>query len=200
MRRILLGLTLLLPGCESVGNLVGNPLSGFGDFIGDTHNIYRGPNQPAGDSVNMRRVTGEQPPAEPLLPEPGNVWPGPPEPEPTLADIQRLEGTQMQPLPVPDLSRLPPRGSSTPPGSLQPILPPQSSVAPPRPPPVTPLQPATVGVVQTPNGPATISAGPNGVQTYMLPDGRTGRVVPNANGTVTLFGADGSVVSVPAPR
>ena len=51
MRRLLLGLTLLLPGCAYVGS----PFDGFGGFIGDTHTIYRGQNRPVGDSINMER-------------------------------------------------------------------------------------------------------------------------------------------------
>jgi hypothetical protein len=201
MRRYLLGLILLLSGCDSVNNMFGNPFDGFGGFISDTHNIHRRPNQPAGDSVNMQRVQGQEPSSEALLPEPGNVWPGPPPPEPTLEDIQKLQNTEMPNLPPPELAPMPMHGSSTPPGSVPPAPPqssPQSSVSPPRP--ARPVQAPTVGVVQTQSGPATISSGPNGVQTYSMPDGTTGRAVPNANGTVTLIAPDGSVQSVPAPR
>jgi len=200
MQRILLGLTLLLFGCESASNLIGNPLSGFGGFVADTHSIFRGPNQPAGDSVNMQRAMGTEPPSEPLLPEPGNVWPGPPPPEPTLEDIEKMQGAEFPPLAAPEIPPMPAPGSSTPPGSVHPAAVPQSSVSPPRPPPAKPLQPATLGVVQTQSGPAIISVGPNGEQTYTLPNGSTGRAIPNANGTITLIGADGSVQSVPAPR
>jgi hypothetical protein len=201
MQRILLGLTLLLFGCDSASNLVGNPLSGFGGYVADTHTVFRGPNQPAGNSQNMRRVMGEEPQSEPLLPEAGNVWPGPPPPAPTLEDIEKMQGTEFPPLATPGIPPMPVPGSSTPPGSVQPGAVPQSSVSPLRlPPPVKPLQPATLGVVQTQNGPAVITASPNGEQTYTLPNGSTGRAIPNANGTVTLIGADGSVQSVPAPR
>ena len=197
MRLVLLGLPLLLCGC----NLFGSPFVGFGGFIADTHNIYRGPNQPPGDSTNMHRVLGQEPPSEALLPEPGNVWPGPPEPEPTLEDIQKMQGTEMPNLPPPELAPMHIPGSSTPPGSVLPTPAPQSSVSPPRlPSPAKPIQPATIGTVQTQNGPAVITASPNGVQTYKMPDGTNGRAVPNANGTVTLIAPDGSVQSVPAPR
>ena len=198
MRRIAFGLSLLLSGC----NAVGNPFVGFGGFIADTHTIKRGPNQPAGDSTNMQRVRGEEPTTEPLLPEPGNVWPGPPPPEPTLEDIQKMQNNEIPDLPLPQLAPTPAPGSSTSPGSVQPGAAPQSFAQPPRAPAAaTPVQqPSSVGVVQTQSGPAVISTGANGVQTFTLPDGSTGRAVPNANGTVTLISPNGSVQSVPAPR
>jgi hypothetical protein len=90
MRRFaLLSLTLALPavlgGCEYAGN----PFAGFGGFIDDTHTFDLNPNRPVGDSENIRRVTGHGVNVDPLLPEPGNVWPGPPPKDPTLEDIQR---------------------------------------------------------------------------------------------------------------
>jgi hypothetical protein len=204
MRRLLLGLPLLLLfGCDSDLNPFGNPLVGAGGFIGDTLSIKRGPNQPPGDSVNMRRVLGQDAPTEPLLPEPGNVWPGPPPPEPTLEDIQKMQGTEapdLAPLPIP-LPGPAPSGSSTPPTPVQPAAPAQSFATPPRAPaPAKPIQPTTLGVVQTSNGPATITKNPNGEQTFTLPSGAIGRAIPNANGTLTLISPDGSVQSVPAPR
>jgi len=196
MQRTVLVLTLLLCGCD------GNPWVGFGGFVSDTNTIYRNPNRPPGDSTNMQRALGQAPMAEPLLPEPGNVWPGPPKPEPTLEDIQKMQGTDMPSLPAPELMPMQVPGSSTPPGSNQPPLPPVSSVSPPpRPaPPAKPIQQTTVGVVQTQSGPAVITASPNGQQTYTMPNGTTGRAIPNANGTLTLIGSDGSVQSVPAPH
>ena len=47
------------------------------------------PNMPAGDSENMRRVTGEQVEVPPLPPEPGDIWPGPLPPEPTLQELEQ---------------------------------------------------------------------------------------------------------------
>ncbi len=198
MRLILLGLPLLLCGC----NLFGNPFVGFGGFVSDTITVNRSRNAPPGDGTNISRVKGEEPTSEPLLPEPGNIWPGPPPPEPTLEDIQKLQGTDMPNLPPPELAPMYTPGSSTPPGSVLPNpTVPQSSYTPQRPPlPTKPIQPSTLGTVQTQNGPAVITANPNGVQTYTMPNGVTGRAVPNANGTVTLIAPDGSVQSVPAPR
>ncbi len=203
MRRIaLLGLTLLLPACSTYA---GNPFDGFGGFLSDTVNFQRNRNQPTGDSVNMNRVRGEDVATEPLLPEPGNVWPGLPKAEPTLGELMRQQD-QEQPSapPAPVVPHPQPRGSSTPPASVQPSAPAPLPLTPstPRPaPPVSQFQtPPSLGVVQTPQGPAVITGGANGQQTFTLPNGGTGRAINNGNGTVTLIGPDGSVQSVPAPR
>jgi len=197
MRRIaLLGLTLLLPACQT---LVGSPLDGAGGFLGDTMTFHRNPNLPAGNAANMQRVEGRQVELTPLTPEPGNVWPGPAAPEPTLEDLERQQSQA-------DMNAQPPpprpatRGSSTPPGP-SPAMP--MSVAP-QPAParasLPPLTPPTTNVYPTPNGPAVGTQGGNGVQTYTDPKGGTGIVVPNGNGTSTLIGADGSVSTVTTPR
>lgn len=73
----LLGLTLTLT----------LPLAGCGDtwwnppFTGGYN-----PHVPVIDSDNMRRVMGQDAPTTALAPEPGNVWPGPLPPSPTLQD------------------------------------------------------------------------------------------------------------------
>jgi hypothetical protein len=213
MRRLLLlGSLLALPGCQSY---VGNPFDGFGGFLSDTTSFRTDPNRPSADSENMKRAMGEAVNAPPLLPEPGNVWPGPPRPEPTLQDIERDPGmpaadTQGNPPPgtsapgVPPAVHRQPRGSSTPPGSVQPSAPAALASPPPSPSPASSSPqlpvPLSAGVVQTPQGQAIITSGANGVQQYTMPDGSSGRAIPNANGTVTLIGPDGAVQSVPAPR
>ena len=211
MRRIvLLGFVLLLPGCESWGGGIsdyfGSPFVGVGGFLGDTVTFRRNPNMPLGDSDNMNRVRGREVTGEPLLPEAGNVWPGPPRPQATLSDLERQQNAQ----PVPQQSQSPvqtpvvphpqPRGSGTPPESVQPGSMPLSSMHPSPSSPMISGPPPLTGIVQTPQGPAVITNGGNGVQTYTLPNGGTGRAINNANGTVTLIGPDGSVQSVPAPR
>jgi hypothetical protein len=196
MRRILLGLTLLLPGCAYVGN----PFDGFPGFIGDTHTIHRGVNAPSGDSINMRRARGQQMPEDPLLPEQGNIWPGPPPPEPTLSDLEKQQGNPVPP--GEEFPRLPPpRGSTaSPPGQVPGA--PMSSI--PTNPPVSPGAPSITAsppvVVQTDRGPATIQTDTNGIQTFQMPGGASGHVVNNGNGTMTLIGNDGRVFSAPAPR
>jgi len=199
MRRLLLGLALLLPGCS----IVGSPFDGFGKFIGDTHTPYRGQNQPAGGSINMLRVKGEAAPAEPLLPEPGNVWPGPPPPEPTLQDIERQEGLQNPVPPGTEFPRLPPpRGSGSPPPpiGIPPASLPQGTSPPALQGPGASIPQPAPSVVQTDRGPATIRTDANGIQSFTMPDGSTGHVVNNGNGTMTLIGNDGRVTSAPAPR
>ena len=170
------------------------------------------PNRPVGDSENMRRAMGEPTDSTPLTPEPGDIWPGPLAPPPTLQDLEK-QGLQPQPeRPVPGSSEfqnqpptLPPppaaRGSSTPPGSTQPglaRLPPPSA-----PPPVNTTPPARnpVGqVYQTPSGPAVTSGGTEKYQTTTTPGGGSAIIVPNGNGTSTIIHSDGKIETVPTPR
>ena len=192
----LLPVLLALAGC---GRYASSPFDGFPNFIGDTHNIYLNPNRPIGDSDNMRRVEGLPAVSEPLLPEPGNVWPGPLPPQKTLGDIDRDSSDLLKPGQELGMN---PRGSSTPPGSNQPGLnafPPST----PNPRPALPdhaqPRPSATDTVITPSGPAVINRqGP--VPTYTDPKGATGIVVPNGNGTSTLVAPDGSVQTVPTPR
>lgn len=173
MRRIaLLGLTLLLPACQT---MVGNPLDGAGGFIADTHTFHLNPNRPVGNAPNVLRVEGRQVNQAPLTTEPGDVWPGPIAPEPTLQDIERQQNQAVlngQPTPLPR------RGAAAP-SPAQPAVP-------------TPTYP-------TQQGPAIGTPGANGVQTYTSPTGGTGIVVPNGNGTSTLIGPNG-VTGAPTPR
>ncbi|WP_419729567.1 hypothetical protein [Lichenicola sp.] len=43
-------------------------------------------------SENLQRSRGIEPVERPIEPEPGNVWPGPPQPLPTLSDVSRNGG------------------------------------------------------------------------------------------------------------
>jgi len=172
------------------------------------------PNLPAGDSENLRRVLGEQVETAPLTPEPGDVWPGPLPPEPTLQDLEKQSGAPPQPeQPVPGLlpSRpsppsLPPalpRGSSTPPGSNQPGLAPSPTPQPPQA--ATPNAPPPARnpagqVLQTPSGPGVTTGGTSGYQTITTPGGGSAIVVPNGNGTSTIIYSDGRIETVPTPR
>lgn len=212
MRRFaLIGLPLLLAGCNSY---VGSPYDGFGGFLGDVHSFKINPNKPMGDADNMRRVSGDVVETEPLMPEEGNIWPGPLPPPRSLSDLQRapLDDPSAQPPPYRQPDQQPgatpprqPRGSSTPPSLLDPRT--TAPVAPhpqPRPnasvpPPLPPLSP-TGRVLQTPNGPTNTIQGGNGVETFIQPGGRSGVVINNGNGTSTLLGTDGSSTTVPATR
>ncbi len=83
MRRLgLLAIGLLLSGC-----------SGLGHFFADTETLPgQNPNATLGSSENLLRARGEDPASAPIVAEPGNVWPGPPQPLPTLSDVARNGG------------------------------------------------------------------------------------------------------------
>src|SRR5579872_4503378 len=85
MRRIALTcLCLALSGC------------GFNTWWNPPFTSGFNPNFPAGDSENLRRVTGEQVDMPVLTTEPGDVWPGPLPPEPTLQELEQQTGQQGQ--------------------------------------------------------------------------------------------------------
>lgn len=198
MRRIaLLLVPALLAGCATH---VGNPADGLGGFLGRALSFNANANRPLAESPNARRAMGAGETAEALEAEPGNVWPGPLPPARTMSDMQRDLGS------LPPIDALPPRTSVAPPPvvTLPPASVPPASVAAPRPiaPPVPATTPAAGAgrVLQTSGGPAVTSIGSNGVETYTLPSGRTGIVLPNANGTLTLIGPDGTTQTIAAPR
>lgn len=75
----LLGLTLTLT----------LPLAGCGDtWWNPPLTGGYNPHAPVVDSVNMRRVMGQDAPVATLDPEPGDVWPGPLPAAPTLRDME----------------------------------------------------------------------------------------------------------------
>jgi hypothetical protein len=203
MRRIaLLGLLLTLPGC-----------TGFGEFLAHTTAPPpANPNLPMVDSENLRHALGQPVEFTPMTPEPGNVWPGPEGPEPTLSDVAKQEGGDIGApsstvpgatpgLPAGRQPRPTTRGSSTPPGSVQGgpdalqnggVLPqPQS------PPPSSGPQGR---VVQTPQGPAVDTGGTSGYRSLTTPQGPGAIMVPNGNGTSTIINPNGTVQTVPTPR
>ena len=77
-------MALLLSGCAGVGNYLGSTLNPFGD-----------PNAPKGYALNMQRARGNDVAVAPILPQPGDVWPGPVRPVPTLSDIQQHMNTPL---------------------------------------------------------------------------------------------------------
>ncbi len=189
-RPALIGLVLLLPGC-----------AGTGDFLGDTLSYGVSPNAPVGNSENMKRARGVEAEIEPLVPEPGNIWPGPVQQTPTLQD---LEKGSFQPPPggepyTPDHREPRPPGSSTPPGSVEPGPTPPAQV---RPPVVSSAPPARSPAGQAvfpPSGPGVTSGGTSGYQTLTTPQGPA-VVVPNGNGTSTVIHSDGSVETIQSPH
>ena len=81
-RSAVLGTLLLLSGC-----------SGLGKFFTDTERLPgQNPTSTTGVSENIQRAHGVEPIERPIEPEPGNVWPGPPQPLPTLSDVSRNGG------------------------------------------------------------------------------------------------------------
>ena len=202
----LLALPVLLAGC-----------TGFGTFIDHTFSLPgKNPNLPMTDSENVRRVLGQAPEAAPLQPEPGNVWPAPQGPDPTLADIQNNPARENQrgfaPTTVPGAEpglpagRQPrPRGSTMPPGSVPSN--PQSGYSPQPGIPPIPLPRTGSGIqspqgqiVQTPSGPAVDAGGTSSYRQLTTPQGPGAIIVPNGNGTSTIINPNGTVQTVPTPR
>jgi hypothetical protein len=169
----LLGLLLALSAC---GNPVGNPADGLGGFMGDTVTFRTHPNRPQADSDTARRAMGMPADTAPLLPAPGNIWPELPKTEPALSDLPP-----------------PPKAP-----------PPQATPAAARPAPAPAARPAaaipapSTRSLATPRGNAVLETGANGMISYTLPSGATGRAIDNGNGTMTLIGTDGQVMTVPA--
>jgi hypothetical protein len=196
MQRVALAcLCLALSGC------------GFNTWWNPPFTTGFNPNMPVSDSENMRRVMGENVDAPMVTPEPGNVWPGPLPPEPTLQDLQQQAGQtaprssdyRAQPpnLPPP----LPSRGSSTPPASNQPGLAPlPAPSAPQATNPTPPARNPAGQVIPTQRGPAVTSGGTSSYQTTTTPGGGSAIVVPNGNGTSTIIHSDGRIETVPTPR
>lgn len=203
-RTALLASTLLLAGC-----------TGYGTFLDHAFSLPgTNPNLPMTDSENFRRALGGSSDIEPLGPEPGNVWPGPQPPEPTLADIQQQPATEnargFPPTVTPGAEpnypagRQPrPRGSSTPPEPLRPNTSVPSAPGPNAPPPPRSdvPGPGPLGrVVPTPQGPALDSGGTSSYRTLTTPRGPGAIMVPNGNGTSTIINTDGTIQTVPTPR
>ena len=195
MRRIvLLGLFLSLTGCGT----------DFGRFLGDSVTLSPVRNMPAGDAENLRRVTGQDATQQALTPEPGNIWPAPAGPMPSLEDLEKQSnqqnmGANPNPVTPPAIGSggTPP---SIPSGGLGPEAPmptPKASTLPsiaarPPPPPKT---------VQTPGGTAVTTGSGPGYSTVTTPGGGgQAIVVPNGNGTSTIIHADGTVETVPTPK
>jgi hypothetical protein len=183
---LLLGTALSLSGCV-----------GFGDFVSDAAIVGTNPNQPMGDSLNMRRVQGQQAEAAPILPQSGNVWPRGVEPLPTLQDLETAPPARPMGNPRVGRSTAPatavvagataaPASTPAAPTELRPA--PQAAVA---------LPPQTV--IPTASGSASVNAGTERYQTVATPNG-TAVLVPNGNGTATLMRADGTMETVPASR
>ncbi len=72
-----LALLIVLPGCVSERH-----------FARDSW-PFGNPNAPAVTSETGQRALGQNPVVVAIAPQPGNVWPGPVQPVPTIADVER---------------------------------------------------------------------------------------------------------------
>jgi hypothetical protein len=205
MRRIAsLALALILSGC------------GYKTWWNPPFTAGYNPNLPVSDSENMRRVVGQEPSVPPLRTEPGDIWPGPLPPSPTLKDLEDTGGLtpqQENPVPGSPLSRgseapypspNPNTGSSTPQMSPQPGLPPlrsapplSSYASPPAPP---PGRNQAGQVIHNGSGSAVTTGGGPGYQTTTTPGGGQSIIVPNGNGTSTVIQSDGRIETIPTPK
>ena len=184
-------------------------LTGCGYNFWDRPPFYTGsdPYAPSGETENMRRARGQPIAVQTLSPTSGNMWPGPIPKPPSMADLVRQESQgQLPPMQrlegQPPSPTLPPLNRAAPPPTVQPVQPYIPSVpeaaAPPAP--EAPSGPSTGQVVQTPGGPSVTTGGTSAFKTLTMPNGQTGIVVPNGNGTSTVIMSNGQVQTVPTPK
>lgn len=173
----------LLGGCTGTGVFLDHVFKPFGE----------NPNNPAGNSETFRRTRGLDVDVEPLVPERGNVWPGPQQPDLNIDDLRREQNEAIRRnggAPPPQASGQGNNATARANAADRGLPPPQN---PPPPPQGSPT-------VQTPSGPAVDTGGGSGRSYRQLtsPSPRgNGILVPNGNGTSTLIGPDGSVQTVP---
>ena len=203
-RFTLLALALILSGC------------GYKTWMNPSFTGGYNPNLPTSNSENMRRVEGQDTTVPTLTTEPGDIWPGPLKPPPTLQDLEATGGLTRQPeAPVPGSplergtagpypSSNPSSGSSTLPGKApnglatpQPSPPLSSYNAPAAAP---PARGSAGQVLQTPSGPAVVTGGEQGYQTTTNPGGGQSIIVPNGNGTSTVIHSDGRIETIPTNK
>jgi hypothetical protein len=111
MHRVaLLALLLTMTGCAGTG---------FPHFLSDTFTYGTNPNLPVSDALNMARAMGQTPAVEPMEPEAGTIWPGPPEPTKTLQDLERDMPSGDSP-PVPPMRSQ--HGEAAPPAKSVPVV------------------------------------------------------------------------------
>jgi hypothetical protein len=77
-KTLAIGAVLLLSGCVSDRHFAVHELWPFGN-----------PNGPASAGETAQRSLGHSPVVAPMVPQSGNVWPGPVQPMPTLSEVQK---------------------------------------------------------------------------------------------------------------
>jgi hypothetical protein len=171
--------TGLLSGCTGTGVFFDHTFTWFG----------ANPNTPAGNSEMFQRLRGEEVEVVPLIPETGNVWPGPQKPDPTLQELEQEQQNPAAASQVGPADRRVPHPTGTGPGSPSPAV-------------VQPGAPLPrVGPTQRgPGGTSVDVTGGHDIPGYrqlQQPPAGRGILVPNGNGTSTLIGPDGSISTVP---
>ncbi len=177
-----LAMSGLLAGCTGTGVFFDHTFNSFG----------ANPNAPAGSSEMFMRLRGEPVAITPLVPESGNVWPGPQKPDPTLQELEQQQNAAGAPAVVgggTDHQQPRPANPQSPGSAPTVVVPgptPNGLIAPPR--------PGSNGSSLDVTGGQNI---PGYRQLQPRPPAGRGILVPNGNGTSTLIGPDGSVSTVP---
>ncbi len=191
-RSALLVSALLLSGCTG---------SGYWRYLEDTATLPgANPNRPSGTSETywaVRHGSSHGTEAAPLLTEAGDVWPGQPQPVPTLRDLQKQQNAELGSAGIGSLGGV---GSA---GALKPLPPlpqlPGYEISPPLPTNPAPAQEFPGGRVKLPSGQTQPFTNPQNYQTVPGGEGRESIVVPNGNGTSTVIGPNGEVSTIPTP-
>jgi hypothetical protein len=169
--------------------------SGFWRYEEDTFTLPgENPNRPVGASENFQRARhGTVTEPAPLLTEAGDIWPGPPQPVPTLKDLQKQQTSEINNA----------NGGGTASTGLAPLptLPslPGYEISPQEPGTPNPPNVFPGSVVPTHGGRIPIQ----GDQGYKAPPSSAAGgniVVPNGNGTSTVISPNGTVTTIPTPK
>jgi hypothetical protein len=194
MRRKVLLAILLLSGCSG---------SGFYRYERDSFSLpWNNPNAPVSSSENFMRARhgSASVQSSTLLTEAGDIWPGPPQPVPTLKELQKQQLSEINSEadnPGASLSALPPL-PSLPGYELSQQEP--SAPAPSR---------LFGGGVVVPHGHGVSTRydssspilAPNATPSNAPATGDNGNIlVPNGNGTSTVISPTGKVTTVPTPK
>ncbi len=115
-KTLVLGTALLLSGCASEQHAGRDLFWPFGN-----------PNAPAATSETAQRALGQSPQIAVIQPQPGDVWPGPVQPMPTLSEVQKNANLPLGQGYTPSLPSPYPPGEAPPPdkalqGDLSPSL------------------------------------------------------------------------------
>jgi hypothetical protein len=161
-----------------------------------------------GDSLTIRRVTGQEAAFEPLQPEPlerlrlsaGELRAV----APTGPDAAMTAVPEYRPVPRPGLDAppMPRQGSSTPPAPMPPARPSAGAARPPAAAPDLPPVERVEGTpVQLPGQPAGVVTGGTGrVQAFSQPGNPAGGTALRDGGTTTVIQPGGRVTTIPTPR